>query len=150
MTVIAFKPSLPQPDGRWRTRELEAIVRNLTPALGGGAAGGWEVGATELGDPQFYLLAPPPHEECILCISRLGGVYVLEDASGQVLFEHNSLAVLAEQARSVLQRKKAQIVARAALIWCAVRETFEEKLDAVAGEGEELLAHVVPHLAALA
>ena len=150
MTVIAFQPNVPQPDGSWRTGEIKAIVQSLTPALAGGAAGGWDVGATETGDPQFYLLGPPPHEECILCISRLGSIYVLEDAAGQVLFEHNSLAVLADQARSVLQRKKTQIVARAALIWCTTREAFEEKLEAVMGESEELLTHVVPQLAALA
>jgi hypothetical protein len=32
----------------------------------------------------------------------------------------------------------------------AARAAFEEKLEAVVGEGEELLAHVVPQLAALA
>jgi hypothetical protein len=31
-----------------------------------------------------------------------------------------------------------------------VREAFEEKLEAVVGESEELLAHFVPQLAALA
>jgi hypothetical protein len=75
---------------------------------------------------------------------------VLEDGHGQLLFEHNSLLALAEQARVVLQKKKTQIVARVALVWCAVRETIEEKLDAVVVEGEELLAHCVPQLAALA
>jgi hypothetical protein len=50
----------------------------------------------------------------------------------------------------VLQKKKTQIVARAALVWCAVRETIEEKLDAIVVEGEELLVHCVPQLAALA
>ena len=150
MTVLAFQPNVRQPDGSWRSDEIKAIVQSLTPALGSGAAGGWEVGATERGDPQFYLLEPPPHEECVLCICRLGNIYVLEDGAGQVLFEHNSLALLAEQARSVLQKKTAQIVARAALIWCTVRQTFEEKLEAVMGESEELLAHVVPQLAAFA
>jgi hypothetical protein len=43
-----------------------------------------------------------------------------------------------------------QIAARAALIWCALRESFEEKLEAIMGESEELLAHVAPQLAALA
>ncbi len=100
-------------------------------------------------DPQFYLLGAPD-DECILCISRLGHVYVLEDGAGTLLFEHNSLLALAEQARGVLQKKKAQIVARAALVWCAVRETVEEKLDAMVLEGEELLVHCVPQLAALA
>ena len=74
---------------------------------------------------------------------------MLEDGSGQVLFEHNSLVALAEQARSILQKKKAQIVARAALIWCAVREAFEEKLEAMVVEGEEVLTHCVPQLVAL-
>ena len=74
---------------------------------------------------------------------------MLEDGSGQVLFERNSLVALAEQARSILQKKKAQIVARVALIWCATRETFEEKLDAAVVEGEEILTHCVPQLAAL-
>ena len=55
------------------------------------------MGVTEIGDPQFYLLGPP-HDECILCISRSAAVYVLEDGAGQVLFEHNSLSLLAEQA----------------------------------------------------
>jgi hypothetical protein len=149
MTVIAFQSKLPQRDRPWRSGELEAIVDNLAPELGGGA-GGWDIGETELGDPQFYLLGPPPHAECILCISRLGRIYVLEDGAGRVLLEHNSLAVLAEQARSLLRKKKTQIAARAALIWCALRESFEEKLEAIMGEGEELLAHVGPQLAALA
>jgi hypothetical protein len=75
---------------------------------------------------------------------------VLEDGAGRVLLEHNSLMVLAEQARSLLRKKKTQIAARAALIWCALRESFEEKLEAIMGEGEELLTHVAPQLAALA
>jgi hypothetical protein len=150
MTVIAFQSKLPQRDRPWRSGELEAIVDSLAPELGGGQAGGWDVGVTDLGDPQFYLLGPPPHGECILCISRLGRIYVLEDGAGRVLLEHNSLVVLAEQARSVLRKKKTQIAARAALIWCALRESFEEKLEAVMGEGEELLTHVAPQLAAMA
>jgi hypothetical protein len=150
MTVIAFPPKPPQADGSWRAGELEAMVEALTPALSGGESARYDIGLTEIGDPQFYLLGPPPHDECILCISRLGRTYVLEDGAGQVLYEHNSLVVLAEQAKSALRRRKAQIVARAALLWCAARAAFEEKLEAVVGEGEELLAHVAPQLAALA
>ena len=149
MTVIAFQPKVLQLDGPWRTGELNTIVERLAPELSRGGARRWDVGITDIGDPQFYLLGPP-HDECILCISRLGRLYVLEDGHGQLLFEHNSLLALAEQARVVLQKKKTQIVARVALVWCAVRETIEEKLDAVVVEGEELLAHCVPQLAALA
>ena len=149
MTVIAFQPKVLQLDGPWRTGELNTIVERLAPESSRGGARRWDVGITDIGDPQFYLLGPP-HDECILCISRLGRLYVLEDGHGQLLFEHNSLLALAEHARVVLQKKKTQIVARVALLWCAVRETIEEKLDAVVVEGEELLAHCVPQLAALA
>jgi hypothetical protein len=149
MTVIAFQPKVLQLDGPWRTGELNTIVERLAPESSRGGARRWDVGITDIGDPQFYLLGPP-YDECILCISRLGRLYVLEDGHGQLLFEHNSLLALAEQARVVLQKKKTQIVARVALVWCAVRETIEEKLDAMVVEGEELLAHCVPQLAALA
>jgi hypothetical protein len=108
------------------------------------------VGATEIGDPQFYLPGPPPHEECILCISRLGRVYVLEDGAGKVLFEHNSLTVLAEQAKALLQKASSQIVARVIVLWCGLREALEEKIEPIVGESEELLTHLVPQLAALA
>ena len=150
MTLIAFPSTVQREDGSWPAVELNEIVETFAPQLGSGEAGGWGVGVTEIGDPQFYLLGPPPDDECILCISRLGHGYVLEDGAGQVLFEHNSLLVLAEQARSVLRKKRAQIVARAALIWCAVRELFEEKLEPIVGESEELLTHFVPQLAAFA
>ena len=149
MTVIAFQSKVVQSDGPWRPAELKALVESLAPESSRAGARRWDVGITEIGDPQFYLLGAPD-DECILCISRLGRVYVLEDGAGTLLFEHNSLLALAEQARGVLQKKKAQIVARAALVWCAVRETVEEKLDAMVLEGEELLVHCVPQLAALA
>jgi hypothetical protein len=150
MTVIMFPPKVPRDGNPWPAAELKEIVETLAPHLSRGEAGGWDVGTTEIGDPQFYLLAPPPDDECILCISRLGRVYVLEDGAGQVLFEHNSLLVLAEHARSVLRKKRAQIVARVTLLWCAVRELFEEKLEPIVGESEELLTHFVPQLAAFA
>ena len=150
MTIITFPPKVPRDGSPWPAAELKEITDALAPHLSSGEAGGWDVGATETGDPQFYLLGPPPGDECILCISRLGRVYVLEDGAGQVLFEHNSLVVLAEQARSALRKTRAQIVARVTLLWCAVRELFEEKIEPIVGESEELLTHFVPQLAVLA
>ena len=149
MTVIAFQPRMLQLDGPWRTGELNAMVETLMPEATRPGGLGWDVGLTEIGDPQFYLLGPP-QDECLLCISRIGRRYVLEDGAGQVLFEHYRLWLLVERAKAALQKRKAQIVARAALVWCAVRETVEERLDAVVLDGEELLAHCVPQLAALA
>ena len=150
MTVIVFPFKVRRADGNWPVAELNEIVETFAPHLNSGEAGGWEVGVTEIGDPQFYLLGPPPHDECLLCISRLGGLYVLEDGAGKVLFEHNSLAVLAEQAKASLQTAKSQIVARVTLLWCTVRELFEEKIEPIVGESEELLTHFVPQLAAFA
>ena len=43
----------------------------------GGQASGWELGETERGDPQLYLLGPAPEHDCILSISRLGRLYIL-------------------------------------------------------------------------
>jgi hypothetical protein len=150
MSVITFPPKVPRDGHPWPAAELKEITDALAPHLSSGEAGGWDVGATETGDPQFYLLGPPPGDECILCISRLGRLYVLEDGAGQVLFEHNSLVVLVEQARSALRKARAQIVARVTVLWCAVRELFEEKIEPIVGESEELLTHFVPQLAALA
>jgi hypothetical protein len=147
MTVIAFTPV--DKRGDWRAAELGQLVGALSPAPSGGARG-WDVGTTETGDPQFYLLGAPPDHECILCISRLGRIYVLEDGCGQVLYEDNNLTVLAERAKALLRKKRSQMIARIAVAWCALREAFEEKLEPIMGESEELLAHVVPQLAALA
>jgi hypothetical protein len=58
--------------------------------------------------------------------------------------------LLAEQAATALQRRKSALVARIAVAWCALREAFEEKTEAMMAEPMELLAHVAPQLAALA
>jgi len=149
MSVVEFPIGCVRRDG-WTAAELTQVVAGVAHSVETGAATGWEVGATESGDPQFYLLGPPPDHDCILCVSRLGALYVLEDGSGRILREHDSLQVLAETARSFLRAKKAAIVARVAVIWCAAREIFEEKMEAMLGEGEDLLVHVAPQLAALA
>jgi hypothetical protein len=150
MTVIAFPSGAQREGGNWPAAELNEIVETFALQLSSDEACRWDVGATEIGDPQFYLLGPPPHDDCILCISRLGRVYVLEDGAGKVLFEHNSLAVLAEQAKALLQKAKSQIVARVTVLWCALREAFEERVEPIVDESEELLTHFVPQLAALA
>jgi hypothetical protein len=146
MTVTKF----PQPPREWMASELQTVVGSCSAALASGAATAWEIGSTERGDPQLYLLGPGPDHECILCLSRLGRLYVLEDGSGRILFEHGSLALLAEEVRSVLCRKKSAIVARLTIMWCGIREFFEEKVEPVLAEPVEILAHVAPQFAALA
>ena len=150
MSVIQF-PRLPDglPQG-WQTGELTKLTHACAASLPSGAIGGWEVGATEYGDPQLYLLGPAPEDECILSISRLGRLYVLEDGRGRVLFENDNLMLLAEQTCTALRRKKAQILAQLAVCWCAVRELLEEKVESVLAEPMEVISHFAPHFAALA
>ena len=56
---------------------------------------------------------------------------------------------LADAAKRVLVARRARLVTRVALLWCALREAFQERYEAVIGEGEELLVHVAPQLAAI-
>jgi hypothetical protein len=150
MTVLKFRRPPQTVRSGWQPAELREVIGGCAGSIASGQASGWEVGLTENGDPQVYLLGPPPDYDCILCISRLGRLYVVEDGSGRVLFEHDNPMLIAEQAAAALRRRKAAIVARLALAWCALREAFEEKADALVGEPMELLAHVAPQLAALA
>ncbi len=57
---------------------------------------------TEKGDAQFYLLGPLPDQACELCVSRIGGRYILEDGSGRLLFEHRNLDLVALHARAAV------------------------------------------------
>lgn len=150
MTVLKFPRRLgPLPQG-WQPAELQQVVGACAGAVSTGEASGWEVGTTERGDPQLYLIGPPPAYECILCISRVDRRYVIEDGNGILLFEHDNPMLLAEQAIAALRRRKGAIVARIAVAWCALQEAFEEKTDALTAESTELLASISPQLAALA
>lgn len=149
MSVIPFTARAPAQPGVWAASELRLILGGVGPHLAT-RKGRWDTAATEAGDPQFYLLGKPPHEDCILCISRLGRLYVMEDGAGRVLYEDVSLAPLAERARTYLRHKHTRIVAHIAVLWCALREAFEEKIEPVLVEGEEMLVHIAPQLAALA
>jgi hypothetical protein len=149
MTVVPFCGSRQSEPGMWSPSELTQIAASFAPGLQTGEAESWDVGATEAGDPQLYLVGPPPDHDCILCVSRLGSLYVLEDGTGRVLAEHNSLLALAESIQRALRGGHARLVTRFALFWCAARESFHERYEAMIGEGEELLVHVAPQLAAI-
>ena len=114
------------PDG-WQSAELQqflAVSRRRDRGRRGERLGGRR---TERGDPQVFLLGPPPDYDCILSISRLGRLYVIEDGNGRVLFEHDNPMLLAEQAARCAAPPQGAIVARVAVAWCALREAFEEK-----------------------
>ena len=115
MTILPFPTR--HEAAPWHSRELTEVLGACAESISRGEASGWEVGRTETGDPQFYLLGPEPDYECLLCISRLGRAYVLEDGNGRVLIEDNGLVTMAQNVRDVLKRKKTAIVARIALTW---------------------------------
>ena len=149
MTVLDFTPPKKLPAG-WQFAEVQKLIAGSAGSLANGEASGWEIGKTEAGDPQLYLLGPAPDYECLLCVSRLGGLYVLEDGNGRILFEHRNLVLLSQQLRAAVCRKRMMIIAKAALIWAAIRQTVEERIEPMLAEPIELATHLGPQIAALA
>jgi hypothetical protein len=145
MNVLAFDRKL-SAEG-WSEAELDTLLAALNSALASGDGRGWEAGKTENDDPQFYLLSPPPDQACELCVSRIGGRYILEDGSGRLLFEHRSLPLVAQHARAAVSSRSWSLVARLVLLSLTVRHAIQEKVEPLLVEGEELLVHVAPQLA---
>ncbi|MCK1514218.1 hypothetical protein IVB22_16935 [Bradyrhizobium sp. 190] len=147
MSVVAFERK--QNTGEWSERELSTILAALSAATAPGAGREWETGVTEKGDVQFYLLSPLPDQACELCVSRIGGRYILEDGSGRLLFEHRNLDLVALHAKAAVP-STSWLMVRMVTLWCAIRSATDEKLDPMLLEGEELLVQFVPQLAAFA
>lgn len=148
MSVLAFERK--QVAGEWSEAELDTLVAALSAALASDNGRSWETGMTERGDAQFYLLGPLPDQACELCVSRFGGRYILEDGWGRLLFEHQSLALVALHAKAAVRSTRWSLVARAALLWCTVRQTMHDKVEPLLAESEELLVLLAPQLAAFA
>ena len=148
MSVVAFERKLCA--GLWSETELNTMVAALNVAIASGNGRGWETGATETGDAQFYLLGPLPDQACELCVSRIAGRYILEDGSGRLLFEHQNLALVALHAKTAVRSMRGWLFARAVLLWCTVRHMVHDKVEPLLDESEELLAELVPQLAAFA
>jgi hypothetical protein len=148
MSVVAFERK--QDVGLWSGSELDTIVTalNATPVSGRGR--GWETGMTERGDAQLYLLGPLPDQACELCVSRIGRRYILEDGSGRLLFEHESLALVALHAKAAVRATRWPLVARALLLWCTVRQMIHNNVEPLLADSEELLIELAPQLAAFA
>ena len=148
MSVVVFerKPCA----GLWSETELNTMVAALNVAIASGDGRGWETGMTETGDAQFYLLGPLPDQACELCVSRIGGRYILEDGAGRLLFEHQSLPLVALHARAAVRSSQGWLVARAMLLWCITRQIIHEKVEPMLTESEDLLVQLAPQLAAFA
>jgi hypothetical protein len=112
MTVVKFQCRRAPSGEGWQAAELQQFIAVSANAIAAGEASGWESGSTERGDPQLFLIGPPPDYDCILSISRLGETYVIEDGAGRVLCEQHSAAKLAEQAAAALRRARPRSWAR--------------------------------------
>ncbi|MEH2495229.1 hypothetical protein V1294_001708 [Bradyrhizobium sp. AZCC 1678] len=147
MSVVAFERK--QNTGEWSERELGTILATLSAATAPETGREWETGVTEKGDVQFYLLSPLPDQACELCVSRIGGRYILEDGSGRLLFEHRNLDLVALHAKAAVP-STSWLMVRVITLWIAIRSATDEKLDSMLLEGEELFVQFVPQLVAFA
>ena len=145
MSVVAFERK--QDSGEWSEKELSILVAAFGAVSRTGRE--WETGVTEQGDAQFYLLGPLPDQACEVCVSRIGGRYILEDGSGRLLFEHRNLELVALHAKAAVP-STSWLMVRAVTLWCAIRNTIHEKVEPLLVEGEELLVQFVPQLSAFA
>lgn len=139
-----------QDTGMWSEPELDTMLAALKPSFASENTRGWETGMTENGDAQFYLLGPLPDQACVVCVSRIGGRYILEDGSGRLLFEHQSLPLIAQHAKAAVSSRRWSLVARVALLWFTIRHTINDKVEPLLVESEEILVHLAPNLAAFA
>jgi hypothetical protein len=147
MSVVAFERK--RDDGEWSEKELSTLAAAFGAAVARGSGREWQTGKTENGDAQFYLLGPLPEQACELCVSRIGGRYVLEDGGGRLLFEHRNLELVMLHARSAVP-STSWLMIRAITLWCAIRNAFHEKVEPLLIESEELVVQFLPQFAALA
>ena len=151
MTVVAFPRVEHGKQGTWRSSELDRLLPPCAIEISqAGGNNGFAVGTTEAGDPQLYVFGAPPDYDCVLCVTRIGNLYVLEDGAGRIVLEHTNLLAVAEKIPTAISRRKAVLAAKLALLWAACRQTFEEKIEPVWAESMEFATHFSPQLAALA
>jgi hypothetical protein len=148
MNVVPFAPVAGRGLRSWTSHELETLLSVYEAHAARGDASEWDVGATEIGDPQFYVLGGAPEHECVLAVSRLGSRYVLENGTGRVLRESPSLDQIAGRAKVPLVRK-ASLVARITIAVATLRIAVEERAEALLAEFEEIILRAGPQLAAL-
>ncbi|HEY7383077.1 MAG TPA: hypothetical protein VH743_05345 [Beijerinckiaceae bacterium] len=149
MNVIPFMPAASALRS-WSPRELEALVSVYETHAARGDASSWDVGATEFEDPQFFVFGPTPELDCIVAISRVGRIYVLENGTGQVLDEGTSLDNVVSRAKApVTEYKPLGLIARVTVVLTAIRVAFHERIEPFLAESEEVLLRVAPQFAAL-
>jgi hypothetical protein len=149
MNVVPFKPVTARSLRSWSAHELETLVSIYAAHATRGDAVAWDIGATEFDDPQFFILGPAPDFACIVAVARVGGIYILENGTGQLLEEGASLETLGARAKMpATSFRPVSLLARITLSLTGLRLTIEEKIEPVLVESEELLLRFAPQLAA--
>jgi hypothetical protein len=149
MGIVEFPRIAPAgtASGPWDAEELRQLIA-LFGAQRRRRVSSWDVGETERGEPQFYMLGPGPDYDCVMSVSRLARGYVLEDGTGRIMGEAPALHHFAEQTARSVARRGRSLVARATLLICAIRLTIEEKIEPIFEESQELLVRFAPQIAA--
>lgn len=145
--VVAFhSPERPH----WGQDELQQLVSLYSAHGSHGGKASWSVGLTEIGDPQFYIVGEAPELDCILCVTRIGRLYVLEDGIGSVVTEDVRLERVAETAAKMLaKRGRPSFVARSLVGLCAFRAIVDQKMELMLAESVDHVSRFAPQLAAL-
>lgn len=143
MNVIAFTRRVRE--NVWSDTEINRLA-DVIGRAGGGLS--WETGVTENGDVQFYVLGPLPDQACELCVSRIGGRYVLEDGAGRLMVAHHSLAVVVTHVSRAVCKTRWRFAAPIVMMWAAVRSAFHDRIEPLMVESEEAVLHFAPQFAA--
>ena len=72
MTVAPFVPNGAQSSRSWSAHELATFLSIYKVMAERGDASAWVVGATELGDPQFYVLGTRLDGDCATAVAEWG------------------------------------------------------------------------------
>jgi hypothetical protein len=146
MSVVEFPRPARNSCRTWHHEEVQRLVALYSAHAASGEVAGWEIGATESEDPQFYLLGP--EHDCVLCVSRVGRIYVLEDGAGALITDDARLEPVIDKAAQALAMPKVSFGMRVLLSLCAIRVTIEQKLEPFLAESTETLTRFAPQLAA--
>ena len=134
----------------WCQHELQEMVALYSAHASRGKLTSWDTGKTELGDPQFYIVGAKPEFDCVLCLTRVGRLYVLEDGAGSVVTESVHLKDVTEVASVMLApRKRPSLVVRSLFVLCAFRAVLDQKVELMLAESMEHVSRFAPQLAAL-
>jgi hypothetical protein len=145
--VVAFHA--PERPHCWRQEELQQLMALHSACEQRRRGCSWSVGQTELGDPQFYMVGEAPELDCIMCVTRIGRLYVLEDGAGSVVLEDVRLEGIVQTGSKMLsRRRRLSFVARSLIGLAAFRAVIDQKAEFMLAESLEHVARVAPQLAA--